>query len=524
MRPLAALAACLPLALAGAGCGGGGGTPYVEPREPRVDCPPPTVVYGGVNPAADPGQVCLGPPQPSALPLASPAAAVHGWQDLGPHQVGTLVEFQVPPGTASVLLVEQVVGDGPAETLVRAADGTYFPQPNLAVIGELWNPSGQLVYTDLELIDGRELSRAALTVAGAGPLVGSVAYPSTSAGLELTFAGGVAAGAWRAMVNDYAHECYLASLPRPPPGLAGFTCHPDSRVAGTVYRLYALTTPAAPTGPAIPARGTIDVAFHVVDAPSPNPLIGVTAAEAPSHPRTQRMLESFGWLLAGAGVCLGTVTWYEAPDWARARFALDTSAGDAVPCGNLSQLLATSTPGQPRLELFLLPYLRNDPADPNRVIGVDGTIPGPATINGTIAGGAAVSAEDLTAGTCAPPGGAPAAPQPYTCGADKVSMVAAHESGHYLGLYHPSESDGATFDPLGDTPHCECSPACGLTSSSQCVGATAGGLPPDRCVRASARCGGGRNLMFWALSSFMTGYLSPEQARIVRSSPVVRSP
>lgn len=516
LRPILASA----LALLGTACGGRSDPSYVEPKEPRVECPAPTVVSGGVNPVADPGLACLSAPRPSALP-AAPADATHGWHDLGEHRVDVtrLVEVNVPAGTASLLLVEQLVSGGPPDhqTVVNLPGGLVQVQPNLAVIGELWDPAGRLVYTDLELIDGTELSGELITVLGAGPVIGSVAYPSTSAGLAATAVGGVAPGTWRVMVNDYAYECWLAAQPSPPPGLVGVSCDAASQTDDAVYRLYALTTPAAASGAAIPARGTLDVAFHLIDAPTP--LIGITAAEAPTHPDTLRMVESYGWLLAGAGVCLGTVTFFDAPDWARARFATDTSAGDEVPCGNLSQLLATSQPGDATLDLFLLPFLRGTPGDLGVVVGVDGTIPGPATINGTVASGAAVSAEDLGSGACPAPGGPPSAPRPFTCGADLVALVAAHESGHYLGLFHPSESSGAAFDPLVDTPHCECNQACGLSP-----GACAAGLPAARCQRPDARCAGAGNLMFWQLNGAMTGYLSPEQARIVRSSPLVRAP
>jgi hypothetical protein len=508
-----AAATAIALALGVLACGGGGGHP-ADPVEPRISCPPPLLVDGGLNPAVEP-TACLGPPRPSGLP-AAPADAVHGWQDLGAHRVSRdqLVDVTVPAGTASLLLVEQLVSGGPPGqlTTVTFPGGGTQVQPNMAVIGELWDPSGRLVYTDLEIISGSDFSAALVTALGVGPVVGSVAYPSTSAGLQATAVGGVAPGTWRVMVNDYGYECWLASQPDPPPGLAGLSCDAPSRTDDAVYQLYALTTPAA-GATAIPARGTIDVAFHIVD--DPNPQIGVTAAAAPTDPSVQRMVESFGWLMSGAGICLGTVTFLDAPDWARTRYATTTSADDPVPCGNLSQLLATSRPAQPALELFLVPFLQAGPNDVARVIGVDGTIPGPATVNGTIASGAVASAEDLKAGRCPAPGAPPAL---FTCGADLVAYVAAHEAGHFLGLYHPTEFAGDLFDPLTDTARCECSARCGLSPAT-----CAAGIPSARCLRDS-RCGGGANLMFWQLGAASVGLVSPEQARIVRSSPLVRAP
>lgn len=506
--------------LAASACGGsGGGSRYAPPVEPRATCPAPSLVTGGTNPAADPGPVCLAAPQPSALAPVSGDVA-HGWVDLGEHRVGAVVDLEVPPGTASLLLVEQLVSGGPPGQVTRASfDGgaTFVEQPNAAVIGELRDPSGALVYTDLEVISGSEFSGALVTALGAGPVVGSVAYPSTSASLRAIAGGGVASGRWTVMVNDWAHECWLAAQPTPPPGLAGLTCDSASRTDDAVYRLYALTAPAAAgaAGP-IPARATLDVAFHLVDAPTP--IIGVDAAQAPYHPAVRRMVDSLGWLLSGAGICLGTVTFLDAPGWARQRFATAASSGDPVPCGALPQLLATSRPGERTLELFLVPYLLDDPGAVGHVLGVDGTIPGPATVNGTVASGAVASAEDLLAGTCPAPGSA-AAPSPTTCGSDLVAYVAAHEAGHFLGLYHPTEAGGDQFDPLDDTPRCECSGRCGLSAS-----ACALGIPASRCLRPDPRCAGGGNLMFWVLGSASVGTLTPEQARLVRTSPLLRLP
>ncbi len=253
---------------------------------------------------------------------------------------------------------------------------------------------------------------------------------------------------------------------------------------------------------------------------APTPVIGIDAAGAVSggpmgtpDPRVARMVESYAAYLAYAGLCLGTVTFYDAPDWARNRFATGVADGDAGPCGNLSQLLTLSIPRARTLDLFLVARISIDLG----ALGVDSSIPGPATVNGTVASGAAVSAEDLLAGSCPATGGAPAL---ATCGADVVAYIAAHESGHFLGLYHPTEGDGGHFDPLSDTPHCECSSYC-FASASAC----AAGVPPSGCDQHYERCSGGRNLMFWALDAGTSvGYLSPAQGQIIRASPLVSSP
>lgn len=34
---------------------------------------------------------------------------------------------------------------------------------------------------------------------------------------------------------------------------------------------------------------------------------------------------------------------------------------------------------------------------------------------------------------------------------EEVALTMAHEGGHFLGLFHPTESDGSGVDPLADT-------------------------------------------------------------------------
>ena len=101
-----------------------------------------------------------------------------------------------------------------------------------------------------------------------------------------------------------------------------------------------------------------------------------------------------------------------------------------------------------------------------------------------------------------------------------MAYVAAHESGHFLGLYHTTESDGASFDPLGDTPHCECVPACGHVP-----GSCGAGMLASDCDQGRPQCSGGGNLMFWLLqASVADGHLSPEQGQVVRASPLPSFP
>jgi hypothetical protein len=92
-----------------------------------------------------------------------------------------------------------------------------------------------------------------------------------------------------------------------------------------------------------------------------------------------------------------------------------------------------------------------------------------------------------------------------------LAETAAHEMGHFLGLYHPTEEYsvryGYQFDPLSDTPEC--------TNGSQSA---------EECESY-----GGGNLMFWTAyspSSRNAGKkqerFCPNQVHVIRYSPLAQ--
>lgn len=76
---------------------------------------------------------------------------------------------------------------------------------------------------------------------------------------------------------------------------------------------------------------------------------------------------------------------------------------------------------------------------------------------------------------------------------DGLGTTAAHEIGHYLGLYHTSERDGSEHDPVGDTPEC------------------AGG---------DVACADASNVMFWT-GGGGRNKLTAGQGAIMRRHPLV---
>jgi len=104
-----------------------------------------------------------------------------------------------------------------------------------------------------------------------------------------------------------------------------------------------------------------------------------------------------------------------------------------------------------------------------------------------------------------------------------VAFISAHETGHFLGLFHTTEREGADFDPLTDTPKCPCTSCASTAQRSRCgtYGANSPALVADRCVSAPT-CAGGDNLMFWFLEpGYSAGVLTPQQSQVMRLNPLV---
>jgi hypothetical protein len=97
------------------------------------------------------------------------------------------------------------------------------------------------------------------------------------------------------------------------------------------------------------------------------------------------------------------------------------------------------------MELFLVDELvttRTPGGVGESIIGIDGAIPGPATFNGTIGGGAAVSGADLLATAGCGTGFS------ESCGPDRVAYVAAHETALPRPL-SPERERGRFLRPVG---------------------------------------------------------------------------
>jgi hypothetical protein len=322
------------------------------------------------------------------------------------------------------------------------------------------------------------------------PWTGTVTVPNTTSALQyVSTHGGVPAGTWAVEVFDYAAGC---QAPDCVVGDGTFT-YPPGR-----YDVKALLRPGT-----TPASGTTDVTFYLVTDK-------LTAATAPANAAVLRMEKTLATYLGHAGIAVGTVSYVDMPASVKTRYAAGIDIDDQTACGPVATVLSLSGPGN-ALSLFLVNSLISSDGK-YTYVGLDGTVPGPSSVGGTVASGALVSVADLAFSLT--PASCQGAVDLLGCGADRTAYVAAHETGHFLGLYHVTEQNGVLFDPVQDTPTCPvatCAPGAQQVVTGNCLTVATNG------------CGGGDNLMFWLLDKTLSvGALSPQQSSIMRANPLVQ--
>lgn len=207
----------------------------------------------------------------------------------------------------------------------------------------------------------------------------------------------------------------------------------------------------------------------------------ISAASAPNDSKLQQALATMQSVYASAGIQLGPFYYGDVTG------TLGQSAAVIDNDAELAELFAYANGAdQQGLNFFFVEQFAGDEGG-YVTLGQSGGIPGPPSLPGLPHAGVAVAVAYLD---------------------DDVATFAqtmAHEAGHYLGLFHTSESSGTSFDPLLDTAQCPAnrdSNADGYLSAQECAGV------------------GADNLMFWLAGGNQTA-LSGDQRYVLLRNPMV---
>jgi hypothetical protein len=222
------------------------------------------------------------------------------------------------------------------------------------------------------------------------------------------------------------------------------------------------------------AHGILDLVLHFTGAQ------GITAATAPDHPALQQALQTMKDIYGQANITIGQIEYVDVNDP-----TLQTILLTGAECGlseDFNDLIRHSSDGQ-KTGLHLLFIDRFECLGDNNtaktLVGMSSGSPGIPLVSGIENSGVVVSLAYLN--------------KSY----QETAQMMAHESGHFLGLFHTKESKATThildlpmgelYDTITDTPN----------------------------DPASAR----NNLMFWVLTTSTT--LTPGQAYVLRRNPLV---
>ncbi len=211
----------------------------------------------------------------------------------------------------------------------------------------------------------------------------------------------------------------------------------------------------------------------------------LSTQNAPNDANLQTALTKLGAIYGAVGIQLGSVTYKQVGG------SVATSAAVIDNDAELQQLFATAdSSSEPGLHYFFIDQFAGDGGG-YVTLGQSGGIPGPPSFPGLPHGGVAVALAYLD---------------------DDVSVFAsvmAHEGGHYMGLFHTSEQNGKSFDPLLDTPQC----ASNLDSDGD------GHLSSEECS-----ANGSTNLMFWLAGPNHSQLSADQRYVLLRNSTVATGP
>lgn len=214
-------------------------------------------------------------------------------------------------------------------------------------------------------------------------------------------------------------------------------------------------------------------------------LVVVRGAGIPADQLQEAVDTMFEALAQGTGLTRGQVEVFD----------VELPGGAFVGFGDgLSTLRSTITDADPDTATNL--FVIADFLGGGGTLGVSAGIPGPYALRETVASGVVVGVDGHRRydGTINPVA---------------MGLTMAHELGHQVGLFHTSEADGRSFDPLSDTPTCDA--------------ATYDRDGDGTVTAAECRNADGENLMFWTSGGprLDQSGVSPEQAWVLARTAIV---
>lgn len=208
-------------------------------------------------------------------------------------------------------------------------------------------------------------------------------------------------------------------------------------------------------------------------------LVSQSDITSANDPNLQETLGRFKSIFASNGINVSEITykWIESDDTV---ITSTDKNGNFQPDG-MDRLFSGNKGNSDFVQLFFV-----QSAGPGGTLGIAGGIPGPPVTGTPHSGVIAATFGGLST----------------LSSLDKnlLGETIAHEIGHYLGLYHTTESSGSRFDPVSDTGEC------------------------TKSHPTPAGCPDGANLMFYVVGgpSIPQITLSPGQRFVVRHAHLVR--